>query len=177
MGLTLTGYANVTDCGEQSRGNWDEETQSLNLTQQVYIYKEAEPFFSQWLGSLKEGHVYKFSGELASYDSGYGTFNNLRKFICKFAMNRTLKEFWDEPEPFKGLPFFEILYFGDNEGFIGPEGCRKLAHDFEKYRLEFEIFLAKSFQDGLNHRYFFKLYNDLLKVFKTGADNGFVQYH
>jgi hypothetical protein len=66
-------------------------------------------------------------------------------------------------------PFFELIYFADNEGCIGPEAAKDLLEDF---RLHFERYMS-----GAHADYFTAKYQDWTRAFELAADGGLVDFH
>lgn len=73
-----------------------------------------------------------------------------------------------EPDPDK--PFYELIWFADNEGSIGPEAAADLLADFREH--------ADSYapvRDELG--YMRARYADWMKAFELAADGGLVRFH
>lgn len=66
-------------------------------------------------------------------------------------------------------PFYELIWFADNEGSIGPEAAKDLLEDF---RLHFEHYMPPS-SDG----WWLTKYRDWTKAFELAADGGLVDFH
>lgn len=63
-------------------------------------------------------------------------------------------------------PFYELIFFADNEGSIGPEASKDLLADFLLY---FERYPADEWD--------LAKYKDWLNAFKLAADGGLVHFH
>jgi hypothetical protein len=66
-------------------------------------------------------------------------------------------------------PFYELIWFADNEGCIGPEAAKDLLEDF---RLHFERYMPGEHAD-----YFTEKYRDWTRAFELAADGGLVDFH
>jgi hypothetical protein len=65
-------------------------------------------------------------------------------------------------------PFYELIEFADNEGYIGPVVAAKLARDFAEHEA---AVTAKAKPD------FVRRYRGWRKVFEMAADGGAVEFH
>lgn len=67
-------------------------------------------------------------------------------------------------------PFYELIWFADNEGCIGPEAAKDLLVDF---RAHFERYMPP--EDGRD--WFMAKYMDWMRAFELAADGGLVDFH
>jgi hypothetical protein len=67
-------------------------------------------------------------------------------------------------------PFYELIWFADNEGCIGPGAAKDLLEDF---RVHFERYMPPADQ----HAWFMSKYVGWMKAFELAADGGLVQLH
>lgn len=74
-----------------------------------------------------------------------------------------------EPDP--ELPFYELIWFADNEGCIGPEAARDLLDDFRQHASKY-----RPRRDDPFH-YFTEKYVDWTRAFELAADGGLVDFH
>jgi len=105
----------------------------------------------------------------ASY-SGHGIFRDLLRAAGGWPETA---DKWDlDVEQIKDLPFFELIWFADNEGTLGPVACAALVDDFEKYR---ENFIAVT--DSTRADWWISLYDDWAECVKGAANTGFIDFH
>ena len=71
-------------------------------------------------------------------------------------------------------PFFEMIWFTDCEGVIGPVVSRKLAEDFRQWDEKAQQFSAAI--DGWSG-HFYRLYLEWKIAFEMAADDGAVSFH
>jgi hypothetical protein len=64
-------------------------------------------------------------------------------------------------------PFYELIFFADNEGVIGPEAAADLLKDFEDHGTSYQTVHA-------NWR---GVYDDFTEAFRLAADDGLVDFH
>lgn len=76
------------------------------------------------------------------------------------------------PEVKPELPFYELIYFADNEGTIGPKACRDLAYDFNTNR---EAYFALT-GTGYDGRYDQELYDRWTVAMMLGESDGLVRF-
>lgn len=65
-------------------------------------------------------------------------------------------------------PFYELIWFADNEGVIGEVAATKLLGNFRQFEVEY----AASHEDYDTERY-----RDWLRAFELAADGGLVDFH
>ena len=97
---------------------------------EVAVY---EVGYHERLDGLPEG-VYRFDGETLGFDVGGAS--EYYAFLERFSstvLGLDLGSIRKNPQAQVGSPFIELLDFSDNEGAIGPDTSRKLAHDFAQY--------------------------------------------
>ncbi len=66
-------------------------------------------------------------------------------------------------------PFFELIFFADNEGSIGPEAAADLLADFRDH--------ADRYQPAQYEDFCRSNYQDWLRAFELAADGGLVHFH
>lgn len=87
---------------------------------------------------LKQGHLYKgeyvCGFDFGSY-SGYGVW---RDELCKKVLGVEPREVWNNPETYREQPFYWLINFADNEGFIAGDSFKKLKDDFKNHDPTFD---------------------------------------
>lgn len=71
---------------------------------------------------------------------------------------------FSEPDP--GKPFYELIWFADNEGTIGPEAAKDLLADFREHVDEALPDLDDYFT-----------YTNFMRACELAADNGLISFH
>ena len=66
-------------------------------------------------------------------------------------------------------PFYELIWFADNEGCIGPDAARDLLADFEQH--------AGRYAPAAHEQYFREKYADWTRAFRLAAQSGLVDFH
>lgn len=79
---------------------------------------------------------------------------------------------WDRgprmAQPKQDLPFYELIWFADNEGCIGPEAAADLLADFREH--------AAAYVDPFDG-YGRQKYDDWTRAFELAAASGLVRFH
>lgn len=75
-----------------------------------------------------------------------------------------------EPDP--GKPFYELLWFADNEGTLCTEAVRNLLDDF----LEHSDAYAQALENDYNGAYFIDRYADWTRACELAAENGLIDF-
>lgn len=169
MGLDVTAYSKLVFVTS-------DETAGLALLEgdewDKYVHIYAADGFEERLDGKKEGY-YRSEGEAFGFRAGgYISYSNWREWLANqigascWARNDGMWAEIHKPTlpPIRPIhPFWELLWFSDCEGAIGPETCKKLAKDFAEWESKIP-FNDPRFQD-------FK------KAFELASNGGFVDFH
>lgn len=162
MGLDITAVSKAV-WGRDGSDEYDGYDDNL-----VSAYQNGD--FPDQFDYLKDGW-YRVDGETFRFRAGsYGGYGAWRRSLCAQALGVDVEEIWDNPEAFKGRPFFELINFSDCEGTIGPVTSAKLAKDFKDYE-------GKIFTGGGRIDFYLETYHDFAKAFALASDGGFVDFH
>jgi hypothetical protein len=158
------------------------------------IYIHPQPFDYQ-LGSLKVGALYKLTPESKSdgFRAGsYGGYSQWRGNLAKIAGYESDESVWKdfnrelryvklkkiENHKIEMKPFYELIFFSDCEGVIGPEICKKLYQDFVNFEDKVKYEYSWPFWDFEDSFfYFYELYIKWREAFRVASDNGLVSFH
>lgn len=173
MGLYISFYSNIKEVGT-------EDLSDFNTLHQ-------HDTFMYHLGTLLPDKYYKITefSDVGRFRAGsYSGYNNWRKQLAIMVgyisdeyvwmdfekQIRSIKLKSIENKKIKMKPFYELIYFSDAEGVIGPDISKKLYSDF----VEFDD-KAKEF--GSNIYYFYSSYVDWKEAFRVASNNGAVYFH
>jgi hypothetical protein len=127
----------------------------------------------------------------------YSNYNRFRDTLSKAVFGVPASSVWEDLEKYQDQHFFEIIYFTDCDGVIGPKVNEKLYGDFVANRervlrnLKGEIDFLKETEDelalepefildlGLTEdtiSYLMEVYDLFTKAFMIGKENGVVLY-
>lgn len=173
MGLDITAYSRLKPVGKHG-DDWCEESYDEDFNRvhvQAYAYDGFPQSFRgiPILGtrtvsnsSFIEGGCFAVTPETRSHAfragsySGYGVWrDDLRR------------QFNPDTDPV--LPFYELIWFADNEGCIGPEAAKDLLADFREHAARYA---PRKYED-----YFRTKYQDWMTAFELAADGGLVDFH
>lgn len=168
MGLDISAHSKARYLRQLEE---DEDVYERNLRS-----VRVNPHFIEHADSLKDNGVYQIDGEEHRFRAGsYGGYNQFRKKLCISALGVNDEEVFNNPEKFKGKPFFEMIFFSDCEGVIGPKTSAKLAKDFADHEAAIVGLWSQFTPDW--REYYLGRYADWKRAFELAADDGFVDFH
>jgi hypothetical protein len=91
--------------------------------------------FEQSFRGLLWERCYECRGEYFYFRAGtYRQHAEFRQVLARVALNVDADVIYADPGPFRDKPFFELIFFVDTEGCIGPLAAADLAADFAQGR-------------------------------------------
>ncbi|TSC83975.1 MAG: hypothetical protein G01um101413_778 [Parcubacteria group bacterium Gr01-1014_13] len=179
MGLFVCAYSKMLFVHKKDAKCVDDEGDHIGIN--------SVPTFIERLDGLQEG-CYECKGKSKSiFSVMYSYYNDWRELLSYAALKASAQEVWQNPEKYKGKPFFELVNMSDSDGAIGPVTSKKLAGDFE----EFSGPIKKSIRKIIKEKRFsfygdttvkeeiadwLYIYSQLRKGFALASDNGFVKF-
>ena len=167
MGLGITAYSNLVAAGRHTDGWCQEEDHVKAFAYDSFPASfRGIPVLSTSAGGLGEGFFeggcYALTDATVthSFSAGsYGGYNRWRADLqTQFNPDR-------DPE----APFYELIWFADNEGCIGPDAAKDLLADFREHEAAY-ISPDQFDREG-------RLYRDWLRAFDLAAVGGLVNFH
>jgi hypothetical protein len=107
----------------------------------------------------------------------YSGYNWWREQLCKFALEVSPEDVWEEPERFEGKAFVELINFSDCDGCIGSKTSAKLAKDFAAHAPRLKMWATKHLTDADERSYFVDSYAEWQQGFELAAQNGVLIFH
>lgn len=161
MGLDITAYSRLTHIGKHGTEEWCEDENHV----QAYAYMTFPQSFRgipvlSARGEFLEGGCYATTDGTKCHGfraGSYGGYNTWRANLQD--------QFNPDRDP--AGPFYELIWFADNEGTIGPEAARDLLADFREH---VEAYVLPSLWPT-------ELYGDWTRAFELAADSGLVSFH
>ena len=154
MGLDVSVYKNVVKTDDD--GNYSFMAFTIN---EDWDYK---------IKNLEKNSFY--NGQICDCDVSYsyGSHNRFREELVKMLGRNDLisnngRIDWYELIKEKDLPFYDLIYFADNEGCMDWEVSAKLYENFKDNLDKAKIYFSTDL-------YFLEKYNDWLKVFENGKE-------
>jgi len=170
MGLDITSYKNVKIIGRSSDvEEWEENYYLNNKEDTVFIYPGLSNFFPEWAVGLEYGAVYEYEDAFGFRAGSYSGYNYWREWLCETFLNVSPRTVWNNPELYEDKPFYRLIHFADNEGFISQIHAQKLAKDFQQYQ---NVVDTLDCDEWMKEKY-----NDWRKAFEMASENGFVEFH
>jgi hypothetical protein len=174
VGLDITAYSNL-EFASAHRVVWCEDENHI----QTYAYDCFPRSFRgipiRWTDtSIGRGGESFIQGgcfaatprtEVHGFRAGsYGGYNQWREDLARQFNGPTITD----ADPDK--PFYELIYFADNEGCIGPEAAADLFIDFT---MHFGLYDPKCWYPDAARQ----SYGDWTRAFALAAENGLVVFH
>lgn len=165
MGLDITAYSRLTAVGKHVE-EWCEDEDHVH----AFSYDDFAQSFRGIpilsTGKFGDGSTFLEGGCYAVTDDtkrhgfragSYGGYNRWRSNLqAQFNPDR-------DPEG----PFYELIWFADNEGTIGPEAARDLLADFREHAA---TYVLPSLWPS-------ELYGDWTRACELAADAGLIGFH
>ena len=173
MGLDISYYSNI------------KESEVFDEDSEITIYSQT---FTYQLGSLKQNTSYEpiDGSHLGRFRAGsYSGYNTWRNQLAEMAGYGSAENVWRDFKPniryykLKKLngeivdikPFYELIFFSDCEGFIGPEISSKLYKDFINFDKQ-----AKWYSQISENDYFYTKYEEWTECFRVASQHGIVMF-
>lgn len=192
MGLDITAYSHLSSVGKHT-DDWcnleDDHGDLMHI--QAFAYDSFPESFRGLpilgpprgrSGDLLDGGCYvrtdqtQTLGFHAGSYGGYGIWRRdlARQFNPRGAEQQRIPGTWGmvplEPEIDK--PFYEIIWFADNEGCIGPDAAADLLVDFREYA---ETYAPEG--DGNYLGYYREKYRNWTRACELAAHGGLISFH
>lgn len=180
MGLDITAYSHLKHVGKHEKGPTKNEGEPGGLDDWCFYDDHVQAFaYDCFPASFRgipvlgtkatggsafiEGGCYEITDQTERHGfraGSYGGYNQWRADLQQ--------QFNPERDP-EG-PFYELIWFADNEGTIGPEAARDLLADFEQHAAAYRS--PESWG-----QYGHEKYADWTRAFRLAAADGLVAFH
>lgn len=167
MGLDITAYSRLESVGAHTVG-WCEQDDHIS----AYAYPNFPQSFRgiPVLGErttvggeqLLNGGCFVATEKTERHDFQAGSYTSYG------AWREDLQEQFN-PRRHRNSPFYELIWFADNEGCIGPDAAADLLADFRAH--------ADRYQPPTEVLYGRGKYEDWTRAFELAADGGLVRFH
>lgn len=176
MGLDCTAYSNVTVLPADTDRDQDYDTcisafayegfhQSTRglADHDVVTTDEHGTWIAERLYDITDSET--FGWHAGSY-SGYGRWRQSLADIAGWTLDPS------NPQASADHPFFELVWFADNEGCIGHEAAADLLQDFRDHRL---AYMAVHENDPST--WFASAYDEWIRALELASQHGFIRFH
>jgi len=125
---------------------------------------------------LQPGRCYEVSGaELEFYAGNYRHYHEWRDALARRALGRPAASGHDLFALSPEMPFYELIFFSDCEGTIGPDAAADLAEDFRAMRAKV---LSQPLADPEAEAWFVERYDQWAAAFELASrGRGLVLFH
>jgi hypothetical protein len=179
MGLDIRYYKNITklDCVFDADGEPLDAATKAPLSEK-HFWACVNPHFPERADGLDSKSCYSYEESEGFRAGSYSGYNHWRETLAQIAgypaiedeRHGVVTKRHDKGAYVAGNgPFFELIWFSDCEGIIGPKTSAKLAKDFAT----FSDAVAASATD----EWFKEKYAEWKTAFETAAQNGAVRFH
>lgn len=167
MGLDITAYSRLSHVGKHT----DDWCQEYEAHVQAFAYDSFPESFrgipilgTREVGSstFVEGGCYAFTAQTKTHDFRAGSYSGYNQW-----RDDLRRQFNPGTDPYG--PFYELIWFADNEGSIGPDAARDLLADFRGYADRYQ-------PDGQYADYFRRKYQDWMLACELAADGGLISF-
>lgn len=165
MGLDITAYSNLWRIGAHHDNDWCDSEDHI----EVYAY-DAFPQSFRGIPVVATKKDFLYGGCYSTTDKtqtfgfragSYGGYGQWRADLqAQFNPQR-------DPEG----PFYELIWFADNEGAIGPDAARDLLADFREHADSYNPY-APGYADHFREKY-----QDWTRACELAADGGLIDFH
>lgn len=179
MGLDIRAYSNLTYVGRHEE--WADEDEHYERHHQAYAY-DAFPHALMGVPDVREetlgsgtkfltGGCFEVTEKTESHGFRAGSYGGYSQWRNDLA-NR-FNPYRDGGPPSPEGPFYELLWFADNEGTICQLAAVNLLADFRQHEAAY-----RGWQYGTEPGdYFVEKYVDWMRAFELAADGGLVDFH
>jgi len=123
--------------------------------------------FPQSVRGLEDGRCYDVFGWVVTFRAGsYGTYAWWRDELARRALGVPAETIEDVLRLDPSMPFYELLFFSNTEGAIGPDAAADLAEDFMTHRA---TVLSRPTADPKEEAWFTVQYDNWAEAFRHAA--------
>jgi hypothetical protein len=176
MGLDITAYSNLKHLGRHVKDPALNEGESGGVDDWCYYDNHVSAFaydsFPQSFRGLpvvgeRTGADYRFI-DAGCFEVTDATETHAFRAGSYSGYSRWRQNLQDQfnPDRAPGGPFFELIWFADNEGSIGPDAARDLLADFREHEARYQPF----YEQG-------DTYGDWVRACDLAASGGLIHFH
>lgn len=181
MGLDITAYSHLAPVGNHTDGWCNEEDGHGDLLHiQAFAYDCFPASFAgiPVLGkrtsggaAFLEGGCFARTDKTQEHDFRAGSYSGYNAWRTHLASQFNLSTD-DDGMPDPALPFYELIWFADNEGCIGPEAAFHLLDDFRVHK---GVYVPTGWERDVGRPT--TKYDEWMRAFELAADGGLVRFH
>jgi len=172
MGLDITAYSHLKHVGLHPDETWDED-EHYDKHVHAFAYDSFPQSFRgipvlkrDAFGSSEflDGGCYERTAGTETHGFHAGSYSGYNRWRSDLQ-----RQF--NPDTDADKPFYELIWFADNEGSIGPEAAKDLLADFREHADRYTP------DAGEYSQYYHEKYADWIRAFELAAADGLVDFH
>lgn len=105
----------------------------------------------------------------------YSGHHEFRELLAE-AMNHTYEDYTTDGIRDPYWPFYELIYFADNQGCIGPDAAHDLAQDFLVHQYTVKYYVRQRLND-IDATNFIYVYDHWMDAAYLARQDGLIQFH
>jgi hypothetical protein len=181
MGLDITAYSNLTYVGHHAE--WADEDAHYDQHHEAYAYLGFPhallgiPNVSEKQGyseTFLSGGCFETTEKTESYRFRAGSYSGYSRWRQDLAARFNPYRDGGRGEPDPEKPFYELIWFADNEGTIGQLAAVNLLVDFRQHEAAYQAAHASGTYEG---DWFHESYADWTRACELAADGGLIDFH
>jgi hypothetical protein len=167
MGLDITAYSRLRHVGMHTQewcDDYEHHVQAFAYNDFPQSFRGIPALGARHVDSTEflDGGCYEITDETKTHAFRAGSYSGYNAWRADLQ-----RQFNSETEP--DGPFYELIWFADNEGCIGPDAAKDLLADFREHA---DAYSPCGYED-----YFREKYADWTRAFELAADGGLVYFH
>lgn len=179
MGLDITAYSNLKHIGQHEKDPAKNEGEPGGIDDYCYYEYHVEAFayddFPQSFRGIPiigphPRHSEFIYGGCFAHTEGTETYGFRAGSYGGYGRWRADLQQQFNPLRREDGPFYELIWFADNEGCIGPEAAADLLADFREHAEKYDA--GDEYPDYMREKY-----ADWTRAFELAANNGLVYFH
>jgi hypothetical protein len=178
MGLDITAFSKLTPVGKHTVGWCEDENHVAACAYESFpqSFRGLPILGTQGHAGIPrfiDGGCYARTDATKTHSFRAGSYSGYNHWRFDLARQfnpceRSTFDSMTEPDP--DLPFYELIWFADNEGTIGPDAARDLLADFREHADRYDPV-------GLYGDYSREKYADWTRACELAADSGLIDFH
>jgi len=105
----------------------------------------------------------------------YSSYNIFRNLLSKAVLKVNAETAWNKPSKYCNKPLWDIINFSDCDGVIDCSTSKTLYNNLKESRSIFKTYISKTDSIGeMDEEHNMQLYDELIKCFKLGAEDGII---
>jgi hypothetical protein len=180
MGLDITAYSRLTHIGLHTKDPALNEGEPGGVDDCCYYVNHVNAFAYHDFPASFRGVPVLRSDDNFVHGGCYETTDETQRHRFQALSYRGYNQWRDDlraqfnPDTDPDRPFYELIFFADNEGCIGPDAAKDLLADFRDHA---DRYNPAPSEDRRWQNLCREKYADWTKAFELAADGGLIRFH